>query len=39
MENYHGKHQTSLSAVIKQKQEFGWCNDTIGEFVLFINVL
>jgi len=38
---YHGKlpwqHQTSLSAVIKQKQEFTWCNDTIGEFVLFIN--
>jgi serine/threonine protein kinase len=38
---YHGKlpwqHQTSVSAVIKQKQEFGWCNETIGEFVLFIN--
>jgi serine/threonine protein kinase len=38
---YHGKlpwqHQTSVSAVIKQKQEFAWCNDTIGEFVLFIN--
>ena len=38
---YHGKlpwqHETSLSAVIKQKQEFAWCNDTIGEFVLFIN--
>ena len=38
---YHGKlpwqHQISLSAVIKQKQEFAWCNDTIGEFVLFIN--
>jgi len=38
---YHGKlpwqHQTSLSAVIKQKQEFAWFNDTIGEFVLFIN--
>ena len=38
---YHGKlpwqHQTSLSAVIKQKQDFTWCNNTIGEFVLFIN--
>lgn len=37
---YHGKlpwqGQTTVSAVLNQKQDFGWCNNTIGEFVLFI---
>jgi len=37
---YHGKlpwqNQPSLSSVVDLKQQFGWFNNTIGEFVLFI---
>jgi len=37
---YHGQlpwqNQPSLASVVELKQQFGWVNNTIGEFVLFI---